>query len=147
MAPPDLRTFLDRSFEVLAYEAPDASSRLGHALAGLDLCVIDGDRRFAVRHDGSRLLSDAISGDEPVITSIDRATILALVDGVLSLEDAVRQDRLLVRASPPHCARVFDALSSYVRGAVRCPSFPALLADFRSTTPRRYHHGPEIGTP
>ena len=142
MEPPDLRAFLDRSFEVLAREAPDASSRLGRALAGLHLCVIDGDRRFAVRQVGSRLVSDAISGDEPVITSIDRATILALVDGVLSLEDAVRQDRLLVRASPPHCARVFDALAIYVRGAIRCPSFPALLVDFRSIIPHEQQPWP-----
>ena len=142
MAPPDLRTFLDRSFEVLACEAPGASSRLGHALADLDLCVIDGDRRFAVRHDATRLVSGALRGDEPVVTRVDRSTILALVDGVLTLEDAVRQDRLFVRASPPLAARVFDALSIYVRGAIRCPSFPALLADFRSTAPREHQPWP-----
>lgn len=138
MAPLDLRIFLDRSFELLARDAPGAYSRVCDALGGVDLCVVDGGRRFAVRSHGGRLASGAVRGDEHVVIGVDQQTILALVDGHLSLEQALREERLFVEGSPSHAANAFDALSIYLRGAVRCTSFPALLADFRSTASREH---------
>jgi hypothetical protein len=138
VARPDLRTFLERSFVVLAHEAPGAYARLHRSFARIALCVVDGDRRFAVRCDPDRIMTDLVRGDEDIVTAIDSPTILALVDGELTFEQALRQDRLFVLGAVGQAASAFEALSIYLRGAIRCPSFPALLASFRSSISHEY---------
>ena len=129
----DLRAFLERSLNLLAREAPGAYSRLCGTLAGRRLCVEGDGMAFTLRFDADAAVSRAALGDEEISISVDRRSILALVDGELTLEEALRQDRLVVRGAVADAARAFDALLIFVRGAIRCPSFPALLSEFRSS--------------
>ena len=140
MAQPELRSFLDRSFVIFGREAPGAYGRLCQALAGLRMRVTDGDAQFALRSEAQCMVSDDAQGDEPILVTIERDTLLALADGAVSIEEALRADGLFVRASVPHAAITFDALSIYLNGAIRCRSFPALLADFRSRHSGEHHH-------
>lgn len=132
MAPPDLRSFLEQSFALLRDEAPAAHRRLHRSLDRLGLCIVEGGRRFAVQCETDRLVTGTVNGDTAVVTAVECATILALVDGELPLEQAIREDRLFVRGGIRDVAAAFDALSIYLRGAIRCPSFPALLNAYRS---------------
>jgi len=130
----DLRGFVENSFEILAREAPGSYERLSRTLAGHSMCVIDGRRRFRVEFDPGRVSCGPPAGDESIAAAVDRRTILELVDGLLTLDDALREDRFVVKASPRLAAVVFDALSIYLRGAVRCPSFVNLLSELRSSS-------------
>jgi hypothetical protein len=134
VARPDLRVFLERSLALLASEAPGSYERLCHTLVGRRVCV-DGDgQRFALRFEERGVDTLAASGTEDIFAGIDRSTILALVDGAMTLDEALRDDRLVIRAEVAHAATAFDGLSIYLRGAIRSVSFPMLLAEFRSPT-------------
>ena len=132
MARPDLRAFLARSLALLAREAPGSYERLCHTLAGKRVCI-DGDgRRFALRFEPHGVETVTPSGTENICAGVDRSTILALVDGTVTLDQALRDDRLHIRAQVADAATLFDGLSIYLRGAIRSASFPMLLAEFRA---------------
>ena len=131
MARPDLRTFLERSLTVLAREAPESYRRLCGALTGRRIRVDDGERPFALRFDAGAVLCADADGQESIFAGIDRPTVLSLIDGAITLEGALRSDRLVVRAGVTDVAVAFEGLLVYVRGALRCPSFPDLLSEFR----------------
>lgn len=133
MAPRDVRGFLEASLAVLAHEAPPAYQRLCRTLAGRRVCIADGSQRFTLRFESNAVVTTPETGAEEIRTGVDRRTILALVDGALTLTDAVREERLVVRAAIADAAAAFDALLIYVGGAVRCPSFPRLLSEFRAS--------------
>ena len=132
MARPDLRAFLAQSLALLAREAPGSYARLCYTLAGKRVCV-DGDgQRFALRFDAHGVDTATASGTEGIFAGVDRSTILALVDGSMTLDQSLRDDRLLIRAQVADAATLFDGLSIYLRGAIRSVSFPTLLAEFRA---------------
>lgn len=68
-----------------------------------------------------------------VVTS--RAAILAVIDAASTLLQAVLDDRLALRGAPEDLLAFHDGLMAYVHGAVRAPSFPALLRAFRAAVP------------
>jgi hypothetical protein len=63
-----------------------------------------------------------------------RATLLALIDGVRTLHDAVLSDAVQLRGGPEDLARFQDALWLYLQGAVRAPSMPEILGSFRAAS-------------
>ena len=93
----------------------------------------DGDR-FALDFENGIVTSVLPDGTEHLDLRVDRRSLLALVDGELSLEDALRQDGLELRGDLRHVIDFFDGLLIYLRGGIRCPSFPQLLADFRASS-------------
>jgi len=58
-------------------------------------------------------------------------TILDLADARLSVLDAILSGRLDLRGEAGELALFYEALLTYLRGAVRCLSFPSLLDQFR----------------
>jgi len=156
----DFADFLARSFDVLAREHPPAHARLRRCMDGRVVHLeVDGhpvDVRFettgirvdtprpGARHAGAYTEADTGAAlaagdpgrDEPVMLArLDRATILDLVDGVVSLPDAILADRFHLRADVDTIARFHDALLLYLRGALRCPGFPALMDAYRAGAP------------
>lgn len=69
-----------------------------------------------------------------VVLHTSRRTILDVIDARLTLNEAVLADEILLQGSPADLAVYHEGLLTYVRGAVRCPSFPSLLERFRHTT-------------
>jgi hypothetical protein len=125
--------FLARSLAILERERPR------HYAA---LCAAMRDRVALFRVDGPPVLVSFGEGRatvDPVITrapvgiesALSKQTILDLLDGELSLEEAVLSDRFFVRAPVSELHVFFQALLHYLRGAVRCPSLPTLLAAYR----------------
>jgi hypothetical protein len=135
---PDLRHYADRSLHALAREAPAFYAHLCATLRGQRLHVNRGREEFALHFQGETVVTAPPDGSEDLHLGVDRRTILALFDGELTLEEALLQDRLTVRGSLAQVSDMFDALLIYLRGAIRCPSFPSLLSDFRAPvrTPR-----------
>jgi hypothetical protein len=131
--PSSLRDFLERSLATLASEAPDSYARLSATLAGRRIGIAGDDRPFAVQFLAGRALFLESDGSEHVLARVDRSTLFGLLDGNLRLEEALRQDRLVIRANVDDAADAFDAMLIYLRGAMRCPSSPVLLAQFRAS--------------
>jgi len=124
-------SFLERSLAVLESERPDVATRLAATLASLAVTIRVGDEQLGLCSDGRRVRVDRGAGPAPVDVRAERATLLALIDGARSLVDAVLADELLLTGDPADLARFHDALWLYLQGAVRAPSFPALLDTFR----------------
>jgi hypothetical protein len=63
---------------------------------------------------------------------LSKQTILDLVQGVISFDEAIWSDALRLRGPVDELTRFSDALLIYLRAAVRCPSFPQLFDAYRS---------------
>jgi len=68
---------------------------------------------------------------EDVEVGLDKPILLDLVDGRVTLEDALLEERLRLRGSLDALVEFDEALYIYLGGAVRCPSFPELYAEYR----------------
>jgi hypothetical protein len=133
---PEFRPFLGRSLEVMAAQAPPAYAGLARALAGLPLRLeVDGRCSVLSFADGRHRLAD--EGEARALLRTDRATILDLVAGRISLLEALRGERLWLQGSPASLVRLDEALRLYLAGAVRAPAFGPLLQAFRHDDPRR----------
>jgi hypothetical protein len=133
----ELRDFIERSLRALAVEAAPCYAQLCERLRGRRL-RIGGDGAPLVLAFGAHAVV-SLDAREPadVDLHVDRTTLLALVDGELTLEEALRRDGLVMRGRVADLADAFDGLTSYVRGGVRCPSFPTLLAAYRMCRPEQ----------
>lgn len=124
-------TFLAHSMTLLAAEKPPVYARLCASLRGREARVtMDGERLGIAFPAGEfRLLADV---DRPCIElSSSRTTVVDVVDGRLTLEEAVWGEQLELRGRLDDLVRFHDALVLYLHGAVRCPSFPWLLDCYR----------------
>jgi hypothetical protein len=127
--------FLDASLRVLRSETPPAARRLSERLAGrsVRLDVAPAPLVLRVSPEGHRL--DPATGRCSVSLALEREVILDLVEGRLSLAEAVLQERLRPRGGPADLGHFFDALTAYLEGAVRAPGFPRLYRAYRRGEP------------
>lgn len=131
------------SFGAFLHAAMTALQR-EHRGAFEQVCAALGGRRVTLRVDAEivplAFRRDAVAflpfaPEADVELQTDRSTIHALVDGALSLEQAVRQNRLRLQGAPADVVRFHAGLMAWLHGAVRSPSFPQLLRGFREATP------------
>jgi hypothetical protein len=132
----DFGTFLERSLALLAVEHPSGYRRLCDGMAGHAVQFVVDGRAVAVRFEPGRArVSRAPDARATTFARLDRATLLDLVDAVVSLPDAILTDRFHLRADLDDVVRFHDAFLVYLRGALRCPGFPALLHAYRAAHP------------
>lgn len=135
LADHSLRTFIRTSLQILRREHTGAFAAMIHALGRGRLYLKVDDEAVLLRFGrGTPQVWSARPRDRrPPAVLTSRRAILRLVDGGLTILDAVRHGDLEVLASPDDLLRLERSLSFYLRGAVRCPSFPELLQQFRET--------------
>ena len=75
------------------------------------------------------VLSETKESTAEVVTS--RQTILDVLDARLTLAEAVLSDAIVLKGHISDLTAFHDGLMTYVRGAVRSPSFARLLDRFR----------------
>ena len=129
-------TLVEESFAALQRELPEAHLRIREHLADLSLRVEIDDERFGLAFSAAQVQVTAQHGVAAARVRTGRAGISALLDGDVSLADAVREDRLQVVAPLEVLARLQEGLRLYVHGAVRCPAFPGFLERFRALSAR-----------
>jgi hypothetical protein len=78
---------------------------------------------------GVHVLPEAKEPTAELVTS--RNTILNILDARLTLAEAVLSDAIVLKRHVDDLIAFHDGLMTYVRGAVRSPSFPRLLDRFR----------------
>jgi len=128
---------LDESLSVLRREQPASYARLCEALASLRIEIhVDGERMVAEFEPGGHQVAGASAAVPTAAAAArfraSRGAVLDVLDGRISLAEAVLTGRLEAYAPLPRLLELHDALLLYVNAAVRCPSFPALLDRFRA---------------
>ncbi len=125
--------FLSRSLEILGREMPRSHARLCASMQGRCVAIeVDGPP-VLVSFEGGGCAVGPLGVTPPSVEAVlSKQAILDLLDGRDSLEDAVWSDRFFLRAPVRELERFLEALLLYLRGAVRCPSLPALLERYRA---------------
>ncbi len=131
--------FVTRSLQILQREMPVAYYLLCGMLAPRELLLVIDGEQIAL----SFTLADARvlpAPGQPVITlQTDRLTILDVIDARLTLKEAVTNDAIVLQGAVDELALFHEALLTYIRGGVRCPSFPHQLALFRQASEHSLH--------
>src|SRR5262245_37095896 len=135
--------FLAASFSALRAEVPEAYAAMCGALAPRALVLdVDGEA-VTLRFEPLRVV-EVVHADAVAAVSLcaSRQTILDVIDARHSLVSAALAGRLDLRGAPTDVAAFHDAFIRYVQGAVRAPSFPTLLDEFRQTSKsKEVRHG------
>jgi ubiquinone biosynthesis protein UbiJ len=136
MAPPDaplaFPAFLEGALRALAREDPSHYARLA-ALGGGDGMRLRVDGGGLVLRFGARShVFEAEPAPAAVDVRADRATLLALFDGRLSLLEAIASDRLRIDGAVEAVLRFEQALVAFLDGVTRTSAFTPLLAAFRA---------------
>lgn len=131
MPPPDFFTFLRTSLSHIAAEEPNAHRALTAAIGSMRArLVADGVARV-IRFDFPdwKIYAGASGADLDV--AFDRQVIMDLVDGRLTLADAIYQERLCMRGRVETIERFHGALLIYLEALIRTPGAPAMLESYR----------------
>jgi hypothetical protein len=124
------QTFLVRSLELLAREKAAVHARLCAALDGMVLAMrIDGEG-VAVGFSPLPCVTSGARRNADVKVRSSRRAILDVIDGNVTLENAVLEDRIVLLGSVPALVRFHDGLRVYLNGAVRAPGFAGLLDEY-----------------
>jgi diacylglycerol O-acyltransferase len=139
-----LAAYVRTAFDVLRRECPAAF---------LGVCRRLSPRTVAVEVDGEAVLLAFRPETVDVVSFLDHTdvrlsttseAILSVLNAESTLEEAVWRDAIVLRGTAEDLAHFHDALLDYIRGAVRCPSFPG-RDDFRAMTTRS-HPVPETSS-
>lgn len=126
---------LETALALLQADAPAAYFRILAELDGLAIALRVEAEPFAVRgtRHGLQLEAGAPAGAAPSIElQTSRRAIVALIDGELSLLDAVLARELALRAEVRVLDRLARAGRAFAEGALRSRRMRALLDDFRA---------------
>lgn len=127
---------LAESLKVLAEEVPAAHERMCARLAGKAVQIHVDEERFVVEIDeggaGARIVraGEGLAAEALIETS--KRAIADVIDARCSLAEAVLAGDVNAVAPLHRLVDILAGLSTYVHGAVRCPSFPRLLERFRA---------------
>jgi hypothetical protein len=144
-----LRGLLQESLDCLEREIPQVYQRMCATLDGLSVRISLDDETVVIGFAGVHGRVDVVGRPVEAELCTSRRTVLAVLDGRLSLADAVLADAVRIKAPLDMLERLNGALEAYVHGAVRSHSFPALLVRFRareqqeSDVPAAAHAGRE----
>jgi hypothetical protein len=131
MPPADFFAFLHTSLSRLAAAMPDAHRALADAMGDLRArLVADGVAR-TIRFDFPDWTIYAGASEADLEVSFDRKVIVNLIDGHLTMEDAIDQERLRIRGSVETIERFHEALLIYLEGLIRTPEAPTILESYR----------------
>ena len=123
--------FLARSLSLLEAELPQIATRVAASVGARNVaCQID-DERFGIVSDGKclRVITQPAAKSEVEIATT-RAVIRTLLEGETTLEDALWNERILLKGELDDILAFNDGLHVYLCGAVRSPSFPDLMSDY-----------------
>jgi hypothetical protein len=96
----------------------------------VELCV--GAERFHLAFTPGHARVEPAGPGADVLLLTGRHVIADVLDARLSLTEAVLTDALEVVAPLSSLGVLHEGLVTFIHGAVRCPSFPSLLARLRA---------------
>jgi hypothetical protein len=129
----DFFCFLSESMVLLERESSENYAHLASELEGLRALIDTKLDKHVVYFDGFRFIVASGELSRDVEIGFAEEAILKLLDGHHSLPEAVIRDEILLRGGLAVLDKFQRGLNIYLNGALRCPSFPALLSDYRQT--------------
>ena len=123
--------FIETSLSTLKQECPTAYNKMCQLLTPREIAMeIDSEVMHLVfAADNVSMTRDP--GSAPVRFQTTQPTILNLVDAHTTFNEAVLDGRIQLFGQINDIADFYEGFLLYLHGAVRCPSFPALLEQFR----------------
>jgi hypothetical protein len=136
------RDFVVNSLDILQQECPQAYALLYQQLAGKTLLLEIGQERMHLVLKSGQIAVRAVDKTRQPAAALYAGwgTILDLADARLTLSEAILNEDVNIVGEVNELARLYEAILLYIRGGMRCPSFPLLLDDFR----KAYHRYPEM---
>ncbi|MXP42836.1 hypothetical protein [Allopontixanthobacter sediminis] len=125
------REALTSACEAIRTEFLPAYIRLLDAIEGLSVECVVGDERFRVSGSGELVIGEigVISPSAHVLCT--RTAILALVDGDMSLLDAVKRGKLDICGDTKELLSLARAQRAFAEGAARVRQVEDILAQYR----------------
>jgi hypothetical protein len=124
--------FLRRALDLFARELPWAYEAMCKTLAGREVRIHVDPSPLGVRAIGDVLHVHLDECSPAVECTASHEAVIALIDARTTLTQAVLDDQISLRGSVDDLLAFHDALMQFVGGAVRSPSFPRLLRDYRA---------------
>jgi len=103
-------------------------------LNGRRVQIQSGAERFSLHFENGWVDFESPGPADDVLFGATRSTILALADGQTTLERALDEGAIELRGTVEHVLDFYEGLLMFAGGAVRCPNFPHLLLEFRSSS-------------
>jgi len=129
--PSNFAEFVKTAVALLREEFPRAYFLICAEIAGRTISgECDNQKVFLDCQTLEVLFPDYID-DPEVRAETSRQTILDAIDARVTIEEAIRDGSLFISGPKDYVVRCHSALLTFVRGAIRSPSFPALLQEFR----------------
>ena len=126
--------FLARALQLLAHDTPEHLARVRAQLHGLAVQITIGEHTpLRVQLDVAPWIGPAAHAEVQV--ALSEHDLIAVLAGQLTIERALELDRLLLRGELPHLDQFFTALDTWLHGAVRSQSMPALFDEYLATSP------------
>jgi len=127
-----LAVLLRDSLATLAREVPSCHRQLLSSLAPETVsCQVD-DERFSMVFTADAVMLSPWRRAAALEVEISRQVVSRLLGGEITVREALLADELRVRGATSALLRLTDGLCAYLHGAVRSPSFPALLQRFQT---------------
>lgn len=123
--------FIGSSLETLNNELSTAYQLLCSQLASRSLLLVIDGETVALAFDQSNVYFPSELDNPTIQLHASRQTILDVIDARLTLYEAVLADSIVLAGHIDDLVAFHDGLLTYIQGAIRCPSFPALLDHFR----------------
>ena len=132
-------SFIEVSLDIMQQECFQAYQVMCRQMEGSAILLIISDESIVLHfhncHVDMLITTEQNSPAFQVSTGVP--TILALVDGRSTLLESVLSVEVTLKGEIAEIAQFYAALRTYLRGAVRCPSFPRLLDHFRDVNDQR----------
>jgi hypothetical protein len=138
--------FVEESLATLRHECPTAYVQLCTLLKPREVLMLIDSETITLTFDHMRVHILPQLRRPTLSLQTTRQTILDVVDDRLRINEAVLVDAILLQGDVDDLALFYEGLLTYVRGAIRCPTFPALLERFRQGKSGLLHRDDEADT-
>lgn len=129
----DVFDLMQRSLAAIAVEAPQADAALRKAIGPLRTLFATEGRARLLHLTSQGFALDESAQEADVEIGFDRAIVLDLAEGRLTLEEALIADRLHARGQVAEVTRLHEALMIYLEGLLRAPAAAALYDAYCET--------------
>jgi hypothetical protein len=125
--------FIRTSLVVLEHECPMAYTHLCDVMSGRMVELVIGDEVMALDFHAGQPVVYPTEATHHLTTRLltDPRTILDLADARLTIIAAVLERRIDLFGGVGELSALYEAILTYIRGLIRCPSAPRLLDHFR----------------
>jgi hypothetical protein len=129
------RKFLETSLVLMAQECAPAYRYLCEVLAPRQVAILVDGEEVALAFAQDQATTLPLADAQPVLhLQMGRSTILDLTDGKFTLQEAILDGAVAVYGDLKDLVLFHEGWLTYMRGAIRCPSFPDLLERFRAAS-------------